>query len=61
MKVKATDKFNYYRLIALRGLSVEDFRALQQGKTVDVNKEFYTENKHILEVVKTSKEVKHGN
>lgn len=58
MKVKATNDFNYYRLVTLDGLSVEDFRALQQGKTVDLTKEFYSNNKHILEVVVGSKELK---
>ena len=60
MKVKATDKFKDHRLITLDGLSIEDFRALQQGKTVDVNKELYNNNKYIFEVVKASKGVKDG-
>ena len=60
MKVKATDKFNNHRLITLEGLSLEDFRALQQGKTVDVNKDLYESNKYIFEVVKASKGVKDG-
>ena len=60
MRVKATNDFSYYRLAVLDGLSVEDFRALQQGKTVEISKEFYGNNKHILEVIKTSKGVKDG-
>ena len=55
MKVKATEDFSYYRLAVLSGLSVEDFRALQEGKTVDLTKEFYENHKHILEVVKPPK------
>lgn len=68
MKVKATDNFDYYRYIALKhyGLTVEQFRALQRGDIVDIDKKLYDENKSIFEVVKTSKkdlpkEVKHGN
>lgn len=62
MKVKAKDNFNYYRLIALHGLTVEDFRALQEGKTVDLTKEVYSKNKHVLEVGKPpKKEVTNGN
>ena len=52
MRVKAKDNFSYYRLKVLNGLSVEDFRALQQGKTVDIDKEIYGKNKHIFESVK---------
>ena len=60
MKVKATNDFSYYRLMCLDGLSVEDFRALQQGKTIDMTKELYDNNKHVLEVIKASKGVKDG-
>jgi len=60
VKVKATNDFSDYRLITLDGLSVEDFRALQQGGTVDVSKELYESNKHIFEVIKASKGVKDG-
>ncbi len=57
MKVKATNDFNYYRLkvLAAKGLSVEEFEALQQGKVVEVDDDFYEENKHILEKEKPHK------
>jgi len=54
LKVKATDNFSYYRLVTLDGLSVDDFRALQRGETVEITKELYNSNKYIFEVVKTS-------
>ena len=65
MKVKASNDFSYYRLNVLNrdngNLSVEDIRALQQGKSVEVTKEFYNSNKHILEVVEPPKKgVKNG-
>lgn len=62
MKVKATDNFDYYRYAALEKhrLTYEQFRALQQGRMIDIDKKIYDANKHILEVVKTPKEVKHG-
>jgi hypothetical protein len=58
LKVKATNDFSYYRLMCLHGLSIEDFRALQRGETVDLTKELYDKNKHVLEVVIDSKEIK---
>jgi len=68
LKVKALDNFSYYRYIALKdsGLTIEQFRALQQGGAVDIDKKIYDANKNILEAVKTSrddslKEVKDGN
>lgn len=63
MRVKATDKFSYYRLLVLEGLTVDDFRSLQRGEVVDITKELYESNKHIFEVVKmksTLKGVKDG-
>jgi len=51
VKVKANDDFGYWRLMTLHGLTVEEFRSLQQGKTVDLTKEVYTKNKHVLEVI----------
>jgi len=57
MRVKATNDFSYYRLMCLDGLSVEDFRALQEGKTIDMTKELYDKNKHLLEVVVGSKKL----
>jgi hypothetical protein len=70
LKVKASKDFEYYRLAVLKvpvkdkvnvyecELSVEDFRALQDGKTVDIDKKLYDMYKNVFEVVKTSKEVK---
>ena len=64
MKVKAKPRFSYYRLCTFEeGLSYDDFRALQRGESVDVSKEFFEGNQHILEVAppeKKVKEVKHG-
>jgi hypothetical protein len=70
LKVKASKDFEYYRLAVLKvpvkdkvnvyecELSVEDFRALQDGKAVDIDKKLYDMYKNVFEVVKTSKEVK---
>jgi hypothetical protein len=65
VKVKASNDFKDYRLNVLNrddgNLSIEDFRALQQGGTVEVTKEFYHSNKHILEVIEPPKKgVKDG-
>ena len=61
MKVKATNDFSYYRLQVLEGLTVEQFRALQQGDVVDIDKKVYENNKHIFEVKQPpKKEVKDG-
>ena len=61
MKVKATNDFNFYRLQCLEGITYEQFRELQQGKVVDVDKKVYENNKHIFEVVgPPKKEVKDG-
>ena len=54
MKVKASVKFNTYRCVAL-GLDKKDFRALQAGKTVDIEKKLV--EKHPRAFI----EVKDGN
>ena len=52
MKVKAKDNFGSYRLLCCKGLTIEQFRALQHGEIVDMSKEVYEENKKTLEVDK---------
>lgn len=42
MKVKATDKFKYYRNASLK-LDKKDFRKLQDGKEVEVTKQKFDE------------------
>ena len=53
IKVKALRDFGTYRLVCLPdGLSKKDYRALQNGETVEVSETFYKLAKHILEQVK---------
>ena len=64
MKVKGTNEFSYYRLMCIDGLSYDNFRALQQGEVVDIDKKVYEANKNIFELVEKppkKKEVKDGN
>ena len=53
MKVKASELFKDYRCLVL-GLDVKDFRALQDGKEVEITQEQYKKCKAAY----TTKEVK---
>ena len=58
MKVKAKEDFKYYRCNVL-GLEKKDFRALQAGKIVDIDKELYNKYSYLYEIQKEAqKEVK---
>jgi hypothetical protein len=74
MKVKATNDFQYYRCSVLRvpkkdgepfeyecELSVEDFRKLQQGGVVDIDKKLYDRYKNVFEVIEPPKKAKEVN
>jgi len=54
---KATELFKDYRNAVLK-LDKKDFRALQDGKAVDIKKEIVDKYPYLFEKVK---EVKHGN
>jgi len=62
IKVKAGERFNFYRNKVL-GLPVKDFRALQDGKEIEVLKTSYDNHPKAFDIkVKTKvEEVKHGN
>ena len=60
MKVKANLFFKSYRNSKLK-LPKSDFKKLQAGKTVEINKSKYDEYKHIYEVVEKDVGVKNGN
>ena len=53
LKISKKDKVNEYEC----ELSIEDFRALQEGLTVDIDKKIYDKYKHCFEVAKVSKEI----
>ena len=60
MKVKAKDKFKYYRNASLK-LDKKDFRKLQDGKAVDISKSKVDEYPFLYEVVSPDKGVEDGN
>ena len=66
MKVKATKDFHFYRLAVMKvpdnkpntfkvEMSVEDFRALQRGEAVDIDKRLVDKYSNCFEVVKPLK------
>lgn len=55
MKVKAGATFSYYRLMCIDGLTYDNFRALQRGETVDIDKDLYEANRHIFIPVEDKK------
>ena len=56
---KATELFKHYRNAVL-GLDKKDFRALQAGKAVNVDKELIDKYPYLFEEVSKTKEVKNG-
>lgn len=58
IKVKAGGEFHHYRNKVL-GLPVKDFRALQDGKTLLVDRSIYDNHPKAFEEVKG--EIKNGN
>ncbi len=65
MKVKASRDFQFYRLAVFGGdLKLDDYRALQAGKEIDVSESLIKKYPNIFEVNKEppkKKEVKDGN
>lgn len=59
MKVKATKEFNNYRCNVL-GLKIEDFRALQASKIIDIEKDKIKERPYLYMIIKEKKEDKDG-
>ncbi len=60
MKVKASRDFENYRLFVFHGeMKKEDYRALQDGKTVDVSEKLIKKYPNIFEK-SPKKEVKNG-
>jgi hypothetical protein len=59
MKVKASNNFNTYRCKSLE-LDIKDFRALQSGQVVDVEKELIDKNPAAFIETKEKEEVKYG-
>lgn len=72
MKVKATKDFQFYRLAVMKvsgdgpntfkvEMSHDEFRALQRGEAVDIDKQLVDRYKNCFEIVKSlKKEMKDG-
>ena len=57
MKVKANERFKYYRNASLK-LPKSDFRKLQDGKVVDIPKNKYDDYPFLYEVLDKKEEDK---
>ena len=65
MKVKAKERFQYYRNASLK-LDIKEFRKLKEGKVADIPQAKIDEYPHLYELVEAPKsagkqEVKDGN
>lgn len=65
MKVKAKERFQYYRNASLK-LELKEFRKLKEGKIADIPETKIKEYPHLYEIIKDDKtpsvkEVKDGN
>ena len=60
MKVKAKEKFKYFRGVAISDISKKDRRSLREGKVVDVSDDIFKKYKE-RDILESVKEIKDGN
>ena len=51
VRVIATEEFKWYKSRFYTGLSLSEYRALKEGKQVEIAKSIFKKNKHLKEVI----------